>query len=69
MRASSKVKKAIRFLRFSPGVLLLELGEPGIRGDGPGQFNEPSDLAIGPDGTLYIVDGHIIRIQTGESCT
>lgn len=41
------------------GELLLTLGKPGIRGDGPGEFNEPSDLSIGPDGTLYIVDGHI----------
>ena len=41
------------------GELLLTLGKPGIRGDGPGEFNEPSDLSIGADGTLYIVDGHI----------
>ena len=53
-------EKGNQIFKFSPqGTLLLELGEPGIRGDGPGQFNEPSDLAIGPDGTLYIVDGHI----------
>ena len=41
------------------GEILIELGQPGIRGAGPDLFNEPSDLAIGPDGTLYIVDGHI----------
>ncbi|HAJ75055.1 MAG TPA: hypothetical protein DCM64_01230 [Gammaproteobacteria bacterium] len=41
------------------GEILIELGQPGIRGDGPNLFNEPSDLAIGPDGTLYIADGHI----------
>lgn len=41
------------------GDLLIELGQPGIRGGGPNLFNEPSDLAIGPDGTLYIADGHI----------
>ena len=53
-------EKGNQIFKFSPqGTLLLELGEPGIRGDGPGQFNEPSDLAIGPDGTLYILDGHI----------
>jgi sugar lactone lactonase YvrE len=41
------------------GEILIELGQPGIRGDSPGLFNEPSDLAIGPDGSLYIADGHI----------
>ncbi|MBK51281.1 MAG: hypothetical protein CMQ45_02720 [Gammaproteobacteria bacterium] len=53
-------EKGNQIFKFSQeGTLLLELGEPGVRGDGPGQFNEPSDLAIGPDGTLYIIDGHI----------
>ncbi|MDP1932686.1 MAG: peptidyl-alpha-hydroxyglycine alpha-amidating lyase family protein [Gammaproteobacteria bacterium] len=41
------------------GDVLIELGQPGIRGDGPNLFNEPSDLAIGPNGDLYIADGHI----------
>ena len=35
------------------------VGAAWIRGDGPNLFNEPSDLAIGPDGTLLIADGHI----------
>lgn len=53
-------EKGNQIFKFTPeGELLLALGEPGIRGDGPGEFNEPSDLAIGADGTLYIVDGHI----------
>lgn len=41
------------------GEILIELGRPGIRGEGPDLFNEPSDLAIGPDGSIYIADGHI----------
>ncbi len=53
-------EKGNQIFKFSPeGELLIELGQPGIRGDGPGEFDEPSDLAIGPDGSLYIVDGHI----------
>ena len=53
-------EKGNQIFKFSQdGEILIELGEPGIRGDGPGELNEPSDLAIGPDGTLYIVDGHI----------
>ncbi len=41
------------------GEILIELGQAGIRGETPNLFNEPSDLAIGPDGSLYIADGHI----------
>lgn len=41
------------------GEILLELGKPGIRGEAPDLFNEPSDLAIAPNGDLYIADGHI----------
>lgn len=41
------------------GEILLELGRPGIRGATNGLFNEPSDLAIAPNGDLYIADGHI----------
>ena len=41
------------------GEILIELGQPGIRGETPNLFNEPSDLAIGPNGDIYIADGHI----------
>jgi DNA-binding beta-propeller fold protein YncE len=39
------------------------LSDIGTRGTGPGQFNLPRDLAIGPDGTIYVVDGGNFRIQ------
>ena len=53
-------EKGNQIFKFNQeGQLLLELGRPGIRGDSQELFNEPSDLSIGPDGTLYIVDGHI----------
>jgi sugar lactone lactonase YvrE len=52
--------KGNQIFKFSQsGEVLLELGQPGIRGDGPNLFNEPSDLAIAPNGDLYIADGHI----------
>ncbi|MGK7344658.1 MAG: 6-bladed beta-propeller [Candidatus Nitrospinota bacterium M3_3B_026] len=35
----------------------------GSRGTGPGQFNLPNNAAIGPDGTLYVVDGGNFRVQ------
>jgi DNA-binding beta-propeller fold protein YncE len=35
----------------------------GTRGAGPGQFNFPTNLAVGPDGNLYVVDMLNFRIQ------
>ena len=53
-------EKGNQIFKFNQeGEILIELGQPGIRGDTPNLFDEPSDLSIGPDGTLYIVDGHI----------
>lgn len=36
----------------------------GKRGDGPGQFNYPTDLAIDAKGTLYVTDSLNARIET-----
>lgn len=45
--------------KFTPeGKLLLSLGQkdkPGLAGD---QFNKPADVAVGPDGELYVADGY-----------
>jgi len=52
--------KGNQIFKLNPqGEVLIELGQPGIRGATPNLFNEPSDLAIGPNGDLYIADGHI----------
>ena len=32
-------------------------------GAGPGQFNQPSDVAVGPDGIIYIMDSQNGRIE------
>ena len=54
--------KGSQIFKFSPeGKVLLALGKPGVRGTAPGLFNEPSDLAIAPNGDLWIADGHINR--------
>jgi sugar lactone lactonase YvrE len=39
------------------------LGSWGGLGTGPGQFNQPRDIAIGPDGRIYVVDYGNRRIQ------
>lgn len=45
--------------KFSPdGELLMSLGSAGDPGDGPGQFNQPNDVIVGPNGNIYVSDGH-----------
>ena len=53
-------KKGSQIFKYSPdGKVLLELGKPGVRGTTADLFNEPSDIAIAPNGDLYVADGHI----------
>ena len=45
--------------KFSPtGELLMSLGMAGQPGSGPGQLNQPNDIVTGPDGSIYVSDGH-----------
>ena len=46
--------------KFSPqGEVLLVLGTPGVAGDGTGaELNSPNDVITGPDGSIYVGDGH-----------
>jgi DNA-binding beta-propeller fold protein YncE len=39
------------------------LGTIGRRGGAPGEFNLPTDVAIGPDGTLWVLDAGNFRVQ------
>jgi len=34
------------------------LGKPGMPGDGPDMFHAPSDVAVAPNGDIYVADGH-----------
>jgi len=46
-------------LKFDPdGKLLLALGKKGDKGDGPDQFNQPTDVAFGRGGEVYVSDGY-----------
>jgi len=45
--------------KFSPdGELLMTLGQPGRAGEGPNILNRPSDMAIAPNGDIFVADGH-----------
>lgn len=50
----------VRVLEAQSGKLLFDIGK---RGNGPGEFNLPRDVAIGKNGNLYVVDGANFRIQ------
>ena len=45
--------------KFSPkGEKLMSLGMAGKPGNADGQFNQPNDVVVGPDGSIFVSDGH-----------
>ena len=45
--------------KFSPkGEKLMSLGIAGKPGNADGQFNQPNAVVVGPDGSIYVADGH-----------
>ena len=45
--------------KFSPeGELLMSLGKAGVAGGGIDEFNGPSDVIVGENGNIFVVDGH-----------
>ena len=45
--------------KFSPkGDKFLSLGTAGKPGNADGQFNQPNSVVVGPDGSIYVADGH-----------
>lgn len=56
----SSERHHVRVLDGLTGNFLFDIGR---RGAGDGELNLPRDIAIGPDGTLYVVDGGNFRVQ------
>ncbi len=57
--ARGKDGKGHQVFKFSPeGKLLLTLGKAGVTGEGPDTFNQPSDVAVGANGDIFVADGH-----------
>jgi streptogramin lyase len=42
----------------SNGKLLRTLGKPGVSGNGPDTFHEPSAVLVAPNGDIFVADGH-----------
>jgi sugar lactone lactonase YvrE len=50
--------KGFQVFKFSPqGKVLMTLGQPG-GGDSPESFHQPNDVAIAPNGDIFISEGH-----------
>lgn len=46
-------------LKFSPeGELLMALGQPGVAGELPDAFNQPTDVVVTPEGDIFVTQGH-----------
>ena len=51
--------KGQQVFKFSPdGKVLLALGKAGVAGAGEDTFNRPSAVAVAPNGTIFVADGH-----------
>jgi DNA-binding beta-propeller fold protein YncE len=51
--------KGHQVFKFSPdGKVLMTLGKAGVAGDGPDTFNQPSAVAFGHNGDIFVADGH-----------
>jgi sugar lactone lactonase YvrE len=46
-------------IKFSPdGKVLMTIGTPGAAGNPPTHLNEPNDVLVAPDGSIFIGEGH-----------
>ena len=41
------------------GQLVMTLGKKGVSGNGPDTFNSPTDVAVAPNGDIFVSDGHV----------
>ena len=57
--AQGRDGKGHQVIKFSPdGKVLLTLGKAGVAGAGLDEFNQPSDVAVAPNGDIFVADGH-----------
>jgi len=57
--ATADGRKGHQVHKFSAdGELLMSLGTAGQAGNDSAHFNQPNDVIVGPDGSIYVSDGH-----------
>ncbi len=57
--AQGRDGKGHQVFKFSPdGRVLMTLGKAGVAGEGPDVFNQPTDVAVAPNGDIFVADGH-----------
>lgn len=55
----AKDGKGSQVFKFSPeGQVLMTLGRAGVVSSDPGLFDEPTDVAIAPNGDIFVTEGH-----------
>ncbi|HEY6344425.1 MAG TPA: peptidyl-alpha-hydroxyglycine alpha-amidating lyase family protein [Bryobacteraceae bacterium] len=58
-QASRDGKVGFQVFKFSPdGKILMTLGKPGGDPNDPASFNQPDDVAIAPNGDIFVSEGH-----------
>ena len=51
--------KGQQVFKLSPdGKVLMTLGKAGVAGSGPDTFDQPTEVAIAPNGDIFVADGH-----------
>ena len=52
--------KGYQVFKFSPeGKVLMTIGnKPGVASSDPGAFDEPTDVAVAPNGDIFVTEGH-----------
>ena len=57
--ASEDHKRGAQVTKFSPdGKVLMRLGKAGVTGEGTDVFGSPTDVAVAPNGDIFVADGH-----------
>jgi DNA-binding beta-propeller fold protein YncE len=58
--AAARNGKGEQVFKFSPdGKVVMTLGTAGVAGESETTFNGPTDIAIAPNGDIFVSDGHV----------
>jgi sugar lactone lactonase YvrE len=56
---SNGATRGHQVFKLSPaGKVLMTLGKEGVAGNGPDTFDQPSGIAVAPNGDIFVTDGH-----------